>query len=229
MLEVAVMLSIDTTIAELVLDHSECAAVFDRYRLDYCCKGARSLRVACEERHIDAVKVLADCELAIVRRAKKIQVDPRTLTTKDLITTVIAGHHRYLHRTLPFLQVLAQRVARAHGERQPGLRGLAHHVDVLTTLLFAHLQDEEQNLFPALLSNETELARPILEKMREEHSEVGVLLDGLRSLSDDYTCPSWGCNRYRTLVAELANLEADTLRHVHVENHVLLPRFLAAA
>jgi iron-sulfur cluster repair protein YtfE (RIC family) len=28
---------------------------------------------------------------------------------------------------------------------------------------------------------------------------------------------------------ELAELEADTLRHVHVENHVLLPRFVVSS
>jgi iron-sulfur cluster repair protein YtfE (RIC family) len=30
-------------------------------------------------------------------------------------------------------------------------------------------------------------------------------------------------------MAELAHLEADTMRHVHVENHELLPRFIPAA
>ena len=52
-------------------------------------------------------------------------------------------------------------------------------------------------------------------------------LSVMRSIADDYVAPEWACNSYRTLMTELAHLEADTLRHVHVENHVLLPRFSA--
>jgi regulator of cell morphogenesis and NO signaling len=161
------MLSIDTTVAELVLDHSECATVFDRYRIDYCCKGNRSLRDACGERSVDPGKVLDECELA-VRRREIPDIDPRTLSTQELITNVIGQHHRYLHRTLPFLQTLSQRVSRVHGDRQVGLREVATRVDTLATILLAHLDDEERNLFPALLSEELEIARPLLATMREE-------------------------------------------------------------
>lgn len=222
------MLSIETTVAELVLDHSECAAVFARYQIDYCCKGNRSLRDACGERHLDPGMVLGDCQLAVLRREAP-EVDPRTLSTRELITNGIGQHHRYLHRTLPFLQTLSQKVARVHGDRQVALRELATRVDALATLLLAHLDDEERNLFPALLSQELEIARPLLATMRDEHMVVGTMLSELRWVSNNYACPEWACNSYRTLMAELAHLEADTLRHVHVENHVLLPRFLATA
>jgi regulator of cell morphogenesis and NO signaling len=39
--------------------------------------------------------------------------------------------------------------------------------------------------------------------------------------------PEWACTSYRTLLSELAALEGDVLRHVHLENHVLMPRFAA--
>ena len=42
---------------------------------------------------------------------------------------------------------------------------------------------------------------------------------------DGFTLPDSACTSYRTLFAELVDLEADILRHVHVENHVLLQRF----
>lgn len=224
------MLSMETPVAQLVLDHSECASIFDRYRIDYCCKGRRSLRVACEERGVDPARVLEDCELAM-RRRQPSEIDPRTLSTKDLITKVISKHHQYLHRTLPFLQGLAEKVARVHGDRQPSLRDLQRVLDTLATVLSAHLHDEEQNLFPELVAQERpgERAVVLLTSMREEHEEVGMMLSVLRSIANDYAPPDWACNSYRTLLSELVHLEADTLRHVHVENHVLLPRFVASA
>jgi regulator of cell morphogenesis and NO signaling len=221
------MLSMDVPVAELVLDHSECASVFDRYRIDYCCKGDRTLRTACEERGVDPVRVLDDCELAM-RRREPGEVDPRSLSTKELITNVIARHHQYLHRTLPFLTTLSNKVAKVHGDRQPALRDLARVFDTLATVLAAHLDDEERNLFPALITQEPG-ADMLLANMLEEHEEVGMMLSVMRAIADDYTCPDWACNSYRTLMAELAHLEADTLRHVHVENHVLRPRFTARA
>lgn len=224
------MLSLDTPVAELVLDHSELAAVFDRHRIDYCCKGNRSLRTACEERGIDPARVVDDCALAMRRREPPAD-DPRGLSTADLITKVIAHHHRYLHRTLPFLLQLANKVARVHGDRQPSLRVLADNVEELVTVLEAHLDDEERNLFPALLDSPQATASTVaaLAAMRGEHEEVGAMLEVLRRIADDYAPPEWACNSYRTLLAELAHLEADTLRHVHLENHVLLPRFVPAA
>jgi regulator of cell morphogenesis and NO signaling len=223
------MLSMETPVAQVVLDHSECASVFDRYRIDYCCKGTRPLRTACEERGLDPVRVIEDCELAMKRR-EVVEVDPRSLSTRELITRVIARHHQYLHRTLPFLVGLAHKVARVHGERGPELRELARVVDALAKTLLAHLDDEERELFPELLGHEapTERAVALLRGMRQEHEHVGEMLSAMRSIANDYAAPEWACNSYRTLFSELAHLEADTLRHVHVENHVLLPRFIAS-
>jgi len=222
------MLTIEIPVAEIVLDHSECAAVLDRYRIDYCCRGRQSLREACGERSLDPGTILDECELAIRRREPKT-TDPRTLTTRQLITDVIGRHHRYLHRALPFLQTLSHKVAQVHGGRQEALRELASQVEALSTTLIAHLDDEERTLFPALLTNDVAAAAPMLATMREEHEVVGKMLADIRTTSEDYACPEWACNSYRTLMAELANLEADTLRHVHVENHVLMPRFVATA
>jgi len=64
-----------------------------------------------------------------------------------------------------------------------------------------------------------------LGQMLEEHLAVGDLLAELRGLTDGFTTPEWGCNTYRVLMSELDALEADILRHVHLENHVLAPRF----
>ncbi len=74
---------------------------------------------------------------------------------------------------------------------------------------------------------EAKVVRDELGAMYEDHVAVGQLLTRIRELSDEFTLPAWGCNTYRVYMAELAALEDDILRHVHLENHVLLPRFAA--
>ena len=59
----------------------------------------------------------------------------------------------------------------------------------------------------------------------EEHEEVGAILAMLRRAAADYVASDWACTSYRTLMKELDVMEADTLEHVHLENHVLLPRY----
>ncbi len=220
------MLDPNTPVATLVLDHSECAPVLARHRIDYCCKGERPLAEACDALGLDTKSVIGELETAISRRETP-PVDPRKLTTRELIAKAIAPHHQYLHRTMPFLRSLAAKVARVHGEREPSLREVARVVDALVATLDAHLADEERVLFPALIEGRTEDARPLLADMRREHEQVGVMLAELRLAAADYQPPPWACNSYRTLMAELAVLESDTLEHVHLENHALLPRFIA--
>lgn len=222
------MLSYDTPVAALVLESSALAAVFDRYRIDYCCKGQQSIRAICEQRGINSERLMGDLELAL-RRREPTEVDARELSTHQLITRVIARHHQYLHRTLPSLVALSAKVARVHGDKQPVLRDIAQQVNTLADTLYLHLDDEERNLFPALLAGEVDVARPMLDLMFTEHEGVGAMLAQLRASCDDFVPPEWACTSYRTLMSELEHCEADTFRHVHLENHVLRPRFSGAS
>jgi regulator of cell morphogenesis and NO signaling len=219
------MIDPDVPVATIVLDHSECALVFDRHRIDYCCKGSRPLREAARDAGVALDALVEELELAIVRRTVDTR-DPRSLSTRDLITQVIGRHHRYLHRTLPFLRGLAAKVARAHGSRDPTLVEVDRLVDELVGELTEHLAQEEREVFPAML---TDPAPPgpaaALAGVLADHIRIGDLLGQIRSATADYRLPAWACPTYRTLMAELEALETDTLRHLHLENHVLLPRF----
>ena len=219
------MLDPTTPVATIVLDHSECAPVFARHHIDYCCKGQRPLAEACRSAGLDVDAVVGELETAISRRSKP-PIDPRELSTRDLIFKAIAPHHQYLHRTMPFLRTLSVKVGRVHGDKEPSLRLVAEIVDKLVEMLDAHLREEEHTLFPALIAGRAAEARPLLADMRREHEEVGVMLAELRQAAADYVPPPWACNSYRTLMSELAVLEADTLEHVHLENYALLPRFV---
>ncbi|HEY5937256.1 MAG TPA: hemerythrin domain-containing protein, partial [Kofleriaceae bacterium] len=160
------------------------------------------------------------------RRRSPMTVEPKDVSTRELITSVIARHHRYLHRALPFLDELAAKVARVHGSREPSLAEVSRLVTELVVTFKAHLKEEEEMLFPALLAERPGDATVQLAAMRNDHDQVGALLEKVRRAAADFVAPEWACNSYRTLMKELAELEADTLRHVHIENHVLLPRFV---
>jgi regulator of cell morphogenesis and NO signaling len=222
------MLDPQTTVAQTVLDHSACAAVFQRHRIDYCCHGDRSIVQACGDRGVDVVGLIAELEAAISERGDG-GVEAAALDTSELIGHIVSTHHTYLRRALPFVGGLATKVHRVHGAKEPRLAEVETLCATLATELDAHLDDEEERLFPALGARpvDTRAVRAEFATMFEDHLRVGALLERLRAATDDFTPPAWACTSFRTLFAELANLEADILRHVHLENHVLMPRFVA--
>jgi regulator of cell morphogenesis and NO signaling len=223
------MLDANTTVARAVLEHSECAAVFQRHRIDYCCKGGRSIAAACQDRGIDERIVLADLQRAIDGRSGDAPRDVARLSAPALIAYIVSTHHDYLRQALPFVRALAAKVARVHGEHQPRLRDVDAIVAELAAALEPHLEQEEAVTFPAMLRPESNRALIAVEvsAAREDHAAVGALLARLRAAADDFAPPDWACTSYRTLFAELEALEADVLQHVHLENNVLLPRFEA--
>lgn len=83
-------------------------------------------------------------------------------------------------------------------------------------------------MFPVLAGPEPPArakAAEMLASMFDDHVAVAKQLERIRASSDDFTVPEWGCNSYRTLFSELRQLEGDVFVHVHLENHVLKPRF----
>lgn len=100
--------------------------------------------------------------------------------------------------------------------------------------MHSHMIKEEQLLFPLIRNLErprtaatagSDVASP-LHVMVHEHDDAGRGLARMRKLSSDFTPPADACNTFRAVLDGLAELEADTHRHVHMENSVLFPRAL---
>ncbi len=214
------------SVAQIALDHPPCAIVFRNHRIDFCCRGGLTVEEACAGKAIDTEAVFVELDRAVQERAAPA-FDPRGLATPELVAHIVGRHHAYLRKALPFAEQVARKVGRVHGEHNPKLPALADLVAELRETLEPHLDQEERALFPALTGQAPDPARVAgeLRAMHDDHLRVGEMLTCMRTLADDYACPDWACGSYRALMSELEAIELDTLRHVHLENHVLMPRF----
>ena len=223
------MLSYDrtATVAQIVTAHAVAARVFQKHGIDYCCHGNVTIPGACAERQLDPEALFAELDALVPSGADAADGDPRTLSTAALIARIVDRHHGYLRRALPYIAPIAAKVAKVHGGHDARLVEVHDAFTALAASLGPHLDEEEAVLFPALMSRapDATVVRREVERMMVDHLAVGDLLARMRALSDGFTTPEWGCNTYRVLMAELNALEADVLRHVHLENHVLVPRF----
>ena len=224
------------TIARIVHAHPSCARVFRRHGIDFCCHGELTVIEACSQKDVGADALFAELEGQLgderTPYSAPWETDPSALSTPALIDLILSRHHEYLRKVLPFVELLARKVAKVHAHHDAKLPDLAIAVNDLAEEFLAHLDDEERTLFPALLAPDTDRSRVTIERalgsMREDHLCIGEHLGRVRALTNDYAIPEWGCPTYRTFIRQLEAIEGDTFAHVHKENHVLMPRFVAA-
>jgi regulator of cell morphogenesis and NO signaling len=222
---------LDRTLGDLVAELPARARVFERHGLDYCCHGGRSLADAAAAAGLDPTALAQDVASVVDTAGSDVDaLDPAAL-----VQHILRTHHAYLHEELPALRALADKVDGVHGCRHPELAEVARLVHALADDLEPHLAKEERVLFPAITyqaaaapaAGRPPLAAPI-RVMMTEHDAAGALLAALRTAAQGYRVPADGCASYHGLYARLADLEADTFRHVHLENNVLFPQVLAA-
>jgi len=220
-----------STVARIVTEYAIAARVFQKHGVDYCCHGDVTVPEACAEQRLDPEALFAELEAVVATGNAEPDGDPRSLSTAALVARIIDRHHGYLRKALPYIGPIVTKVADVHGGRDPRLPQLRDAFFELAASLVPHLDEEEDVLFPALMSRRPDagVLQSEMERMHRDHLAVGALLRRIRSLTDGFQTPEWGCNTYRVLLSELDALEADVLRHVHLENHVLAPRFEATA
>jgi regulator of cell morphogenesis and NO signaling len=221
------------TVGEMAKENPSSVRVFEKYGIDYCCRGKVSLSEACEARGIASAELQAELDLAAT---------PKTGAERDwsgtplalLIDHIVGTHHVYLKSELPRLRQLLGKVRDAHGE---SLEPLVRIFDALHAELDAHLAKEEMVLFPLIKGMETaqqagrraptshcgSVNNPIA-VMEHEHDNAGRALEALRQATCNYTLPADACNSYRALYFGLRELEADLHQHIHLENNILFPR-----
>ncbi len=147
-----------------------------------------------------------------------------------LVARIVERHHAYERRALPYLVALLAKVAGRHRTRNAKLGVLCEVGEELAEALEAHADEEERELFPALLAGQagSDRLRAGLERIRRHHRALALLLGRVRWLADDFAVPAWGGRTYQALMEELEALEDDVLEHVHLEANVLLARLAPA-
>lgn len=214
------------SLGDLVAERPARARIFETAGIDYCCHGKRSLEDAARTAGLDVDTLVSDL-LDVVEPG---DADVDALGPAELVDHIESTHHAYLHQEMPAIEALALKVAGVHGTRHPELAEVARLFGELRAELDPHLAKEEQVLFPAirrLVSAPVDepfgpITNPI-RVMMTEHEAAGDLLGQLRAVSDGYTVPADGCASYSSLYDRLPALEADTFRHIHLENNVLFP------
>jgi regulator of cell morphogenesis and NO signaling len=218
---------LDKTIGQLVAEQPARSRVFERWGLDYCCGGKRTLEEACAKKSLDAEAVRKDLQ-AVDHLTPAPTVDLTQVSLSDLCDHVVSAHHDFLREALPRLSYLTGRVAERHGDRDPRLVQLRDVFSNMREELEEHTAKEERVLFPAIKALEAKTSHFGLEapirQMMLEHDDAGRALETMSELTNGYQPDEQACNTHRAMLQALAELEGDLHQHVHKENNILFPR-----
>ena len=220
---------LDKSLAQIVTDNYKTAQVFEKYGLDFCCKGKRTLQHACEEKGITVNNVLTELSLQGSGGEEKM-VFP-DLTATELVNHITSVHHQYIRENTPIITAYLLKVVEKHGDRYPFMEEVLARFLTMAADLNEHMRQEEQVVFPFILGNSELHSNDVLQdihRMEEEHDHAGFALQQIRRLTNDYQAPPNACTTFRLVINLLHDFEKDLHQHVHLENNLLFPMFLAS-
>ena len=224
----------EQTLATIVTNNHFTVPVLEKYHLDFCCKGKRTLADACMEKGLSVETVSNELEKS--SSALQATKMPFTeMTAEQLISYILIHHHFYVKQSMPTILGHLEKIVTKHGDRFPYMVevfGLFKEINVEMTL---HMHKEEMILFPRIKEvaalQDTDHQRNLaaayitapIEVMEHEHDHAGNILYKIRELTNNYTPPDEACTTFQVCLAELKEFEEDLHRHVHLENNLLFP------
>jgi regulator of cell morphogenesis and NO signaling len=227
------------TVGEIAAADFRAAEVFERFGIDFCCGGRRSVAKACRDASADPAVVMRELA-ALPETAAGDDEDAGHWPLDRLTDHIVGRHHTYVRRALPTISSYLAKLETVHGARHPELATVRSTFEDLSWDLLLHLYKEEQVLFPYIRDLVTGAARPgtplvnpfgtvrnPICMMEREHQVAADGLRAIRELTDGFATPRDGCETYAACMAHLADFERDLHRHVHLENNVLFPRAVA--
>ena len=232
----------DQSVRQLVNEYPAIIPVFQRFGIDFCCGGEKSLAEACTNAHVTPQIILDAFEAAKqLTTARFTEQDWNQQSLADLTTHLVNTHHVYVRNESARIEKLLSKVPDKHGAKHPELFQVRDVFTALAAELAVHMMKEEQILFPfinrleeAAIAKEPALPSTCfgtvenpIRMMELEHESAGDALRDLRAITNGYTAPEDACDGFRSLYSALADFEVDLHMHIHKENNILHPRALA--
>lgn len=231
----------EKTINSLVDETPSLIEYFEKRGIDYCCGGDISLQKALELGQFDSPLIIREIEQWIsnsetMTPGQSSLIDMEYLSVSSLIQYIKDKHHVFTREALKKLAVLVEKIALVHGKEHPELIELNKLFSNFEGELSAHLQKEELFVFPSLLYMEEQLkndsqptepkrnVNTLWEPIEQEHVAAGQTLEKIKKLTNDFSLPEDACSSYTQTYQLLEQLTKDIHIHVHLEEHILMPK-----
>ncbi|MFL0693006.1 MAG: iron-sulfur cluster repair di-iron protein [Agrobacterium tumefaciens] len=208
------------TVGKIATSLPGAAAVFRRHGISFCCGGTDSLEVAAEAAGLSPEALMGELR-GLVDAASTEAPDE----TVDLINHIRTRYHDTHRAELISLIPLAAKVERVHGAHPDAPIGLANLLERIQGDLHSHMHREELMLFPLMERSDHQVLTRTIEQMRHEHDVEAEHLSELEHLTGGFHLPEGACNSWRALYTGAKKFADDLVRHMHLENEVLFPRF----
>lgn len=225
----------ENKVGEVVAQDFRLASVFEKYGIDFCCGGKKSIGEACRESKINPDDLINELSIPVTNNGGNLRYDDWELDF--LIDYILNNHHTYVTKYLPIIFEHSQKVANKHGELHPEAVEVAEIYITIKEELEGHLIKEEKILFPYIKQlletkrNNLKAEYPPfgtvqnpINLMEREHENAGLMFSRIVSLTGNYTIPEDACNTYRVFYEELKDFENDLHKHIHLENNILFPK-----
>lgn len=223
------------TIGEYVAKDFRTAAVFSKYKIDFCCKGNRTIEDACEKKEVDSDALLEEINTVLATKNDS-GIDFKTWPLDLLADYIEKTHHRYVEEKTQVLLPFLDKLCKVHGANHPELFEINELFIGCAGELAQHMKKEELMLFPFIKKmakaslTEEPIAQPQfgtvknpIAMMMEEHEAEGDRFVKIAALTNNYTPPADACSTFRVTYAMLADFEQDLHKHIHLENNILFP------
>lgn len=215
------------TLGALAAGHPAATRVFLRHKLDFCCRGGRTLDEACTQAGLDAGAIERELADEASRGSADARLEERS--SAEIADHIEGYYHAALRRDVPTLIAAARKVERVHASKPDVPDGLADTLASFWDEMEGHMLKEERILFPLLRTHapSEHVAMPIRVIMME-HDSHAATLERIRALTNGMQPPPHACATWRALYAGLSQLEEELMTHIHLENNVLFPRALGS-
>lgn len=228
--------TLEGTIGEMVAADYRVAQVFKNHKIDFCCKGNRTIEEVTENKGLDVNKLLGEIS-EVQSQTTNDNTDFKSWPLDLLADYIEKKHHRYVEERIPVLKQYLNKLCNVHGKLHPELIMITEHFNASAGELAMHMKKEELLLFPWIRKMvKAEQQNQLLDRphfgtvknpismMMQEHENEGERFRQIAEQSNDYNPPTDACSTYRVTFSLLKEFEEDLHNHIHLENNILFPK-----
>jgi len=208
---------------ELIVAHPALLLIMNRFGLSLGV-GDKTVREACEEKHIDENTFLAVINLTI-NESGEDTVSPEDISLKSLTAYLINAHAYFFNFRYPSIrQKLIDAIDRSDAQFYALM---LRYYDEYVNELKLHTEFEEKTIFARVDSNLTLKEEIHIGNLHRWHEQIAMKMNEIKNIVIKYFPPNEDSSALNLAVYDLFACEEEFNNHCRIEDILLTPAILA--